>query len=61
MQEFFKSFFSGLGTAIIIFVLGLLMGGGAGTAIGYKISVNKQKAKASRNSTVIQIGGAKGE
>ena len=41
--------------------LGLLFGGGSGFAVGRKISVNKQKANASQNSTVIQIGGVKGE
>lgn len=48
--------FDGIGTALIIFVLGLLVGSGA----GYKIAINKksinQKQKAGNNSSQIQIG-----
>jgi hypothetical protein len=49
-------FFSGLGTTIISFVLGMTSGG----IIGYRIAINKkskQKQKAGNNSQQIQIGG----
>lgn len=48
--------FDGIGTALIIFVLGLLVGSGA----GYRIAINKksinQKQKGGNNSNQIQIG-----
>ncbi len=46
--------FSGIGTAIISFLIGNLSGG----AVGYKIgsSKNKQSQKAGDKSTQIQIG-----
>ncbi len=49
--------FSGIGTAIITFIVGLISGGAA----GYKIGINKkittkQKQKAGDNSSQIQIG-----
>ncbi|MDR0397867.1 MAG: hypothetical protein LBH36_01630 [Candidatus Nomurabacteria bacterium] len=48
--------FDGIGTAIITFLLGLLVGGGA----GYKIAINKnsikQRQKAGDNSSQTQIG-----
>ena len=51
--------FDGIGTQIISLVIGLIIGGGAGGAIGYNIAVKKinQKAKANNGSTVVQIGG----
>ena len=51
--------FGGIGTAVISLVLGLIIGGGAGGAIGYRIAVNKikQKGTATNHSTVVQIGG----
>ncbi len=50
-------FFSGLGTAIITLIVGLITGG----TVGYKIGINKktttkQKQKAGDNSSQIQIG-----
>lgn len=50
-------FFSGLGTAIMTFIVGLVTGG----TVGYKIGINKktttkQKQKAGNNSSQIQIG-----
>jgi hypothetical protein len=48
--------FDGVGTAIISLIAGLLTGG----AVGYKIGINnnsaKQKQKAGKNSSQIQIG-----
>ena len=48
--------FDGIGTALIIFVLGFLVGSGA----GYRIAINKksinQKQKGGNNSNQIQIG-----
>ena len=48
--------FDGIGTAIVTFILGLLVGG----STGYKIAINKkpikQKQKAGNNSRQIQIG-----
>jgi hypothetical protein len=49
-------FFSGLGTAIISFFLGVVSGG----IVGYRIAIikkSKQKQKAGNNSQQIQIGG----
>jgi hypothetical protein len=48
--------FSGLGTAMISFILGIVSGG----IIGYRIAIrkeSKQKQKAGNNSQQIQIGG----
>ncbi len=49
--------FSGIGTAILTFIVGLISGG----SVGYKIGINqktttKQKQKAGDNSSQIQIG-----
>jgi hypothetical protein len=46
--------FSGLGTAMISFFLGIISGG----VIGYRIAIknNKQRQKAGDNSQQIQIG-----
>jgi Na+/glutamate symporter len=49
--------FSGIGTAIITFIVGIIAGG----TVGYKIGINKktttkQKQKAGKNSSQIQIG-----
>lgn len=53
--------FEGIGTAIVTFVLGLLVGGGA----GYKIAINKkstkQRQKAGDSSNQIQIGEVKND
>ncbi len=52
--------FSGIGTAIVTFVLGLVSGGG----IGYKIAINKkatkQSQKAGKQSSQVQIGSVDG-
>jgi len=50
-------FFEGLGTAIIILIVGMCTGG----AIGYRIGIKKkniaiQKQKAKDNATQIQVG-----
>lgn len=49
-------FFSGLGTAIVTFFLGSLIGG----ATGYKIAIKKksirQNQRAGDNSSQIQVG-----
>lgn len=50
-------FFSGLGTAILTLIVGLITGG----AVGYKIGINKktkiiQKQKARDNASQIQVG-----
>lgn len=49
--------FSGIGTAILTFIVGLITGG----TVGYKIAINKktttkQKQKAGDNSSQIQVG-----
>lgn len=49
-------FFDGIGTAIIIFVLGLIIGGPAGYKIGVHRTKIKQKQKARNSSTQTQIG-----
>ena len=52
--------FSGIGTAIVTFILGLIFGGG----IGYRVAINKKKIKqsqkAGRQSSQIQIGSVDG-
>lgn len=48
-------FFSGLGTAIVTFILGSLIGG----ATGYRIAIKKtirQNQRAGDNSSQIQVG-----
>jgi len=50
-------FFSGLGTAILTLIVGLITGG----AVGYKFGINKktttkQNQKAGDNSSQMQIG-----
>ncbi len=54
-MEWYKWFFDGIGTSIITFIVGLLIGGGAGYRIGVKNRI-KQKQKAGRNSTQSQVG-----
>ena len=46
--------FDGLGTSIIIFILGLAIGGGTGYCIGKNKNVQKQNA--GNNSNQSQIG-----
>ena len=48
--------FDGLGTEIIVFVLGLLFGGGAGCAITYRITKNKYVSKTVDNSETTNRG-----
>lgn len=49
--------FSGIGTAAITFIVGLIAGGTAGYKIGInKKTTTKQKQKAGGNSSQIQIG-----
>ena len=52
--------FSGIGTAIVTFVLGLIFGGG----VGYRIAINKNKIKqsqkAGKQSSQTQIGSVDG-
>jgi len=50
-----KWIFDGIGTAIITFVLGLLVGGTAGYKIAIKKTI-KQRQKAGDNSSQSQIG-----
>jgi|AntAceMinimDraft_11_1070367.scaffolds.fasta_scaffold04112_8 hypothetical protein len=64
MCEFFSEniswIFDGIGTAVLIFIFGLLAGGGT----VYKIVVNRkttQKQKARDNSNLTQIGEIKNE
>jgi len=55
-----NSIFSGIGTAVVTFILGSLFGG----TVGYKIAINKnikQLQKAGDNSTQSQIGEIKNE
>ncbi|MCL2165373.1 MAG: hypothetical protein FWH55_13535 [Oscillospiraceae bacterium] len=54
-----EKFFDGLGTEIIIFALGLIFGGGAGGAIGYRIAIkstNKVSRKTTDRSKVVNKG-----
>ena len=48
--------FDGIGTEIVVFILGLLTGGG----IGYRIAINKkcikQRQKSGNKSSQIQVG-----
>ena len=48
--------FDGIGTAIIMFVLGLLIGGPTGYKIGVHRAQIKQKQKAGDSSTQTQVG-----
>lgn len=49
--------FSGIGTAVITFIVGLIAGGSAGYKIGVnKKTTTKQKQKAGDNSSQMQIG-----
>lgn len=50
-----KWIFDGIGTAVVVFILGLLLGGTAGYKIAIKESI-RQKQKAGDNSKQIQIG-----
>ncbi len=52
--------FDGIGTAVITFVLGLLVGGTAGYKIAIK-KIIKQRQKAGDNSIQSQIGEIKNE
>lgn len=57
MKEVLETFFSGLGTELIIFVLGAFIGGGAGYFIGYKHEDKiKQVQKGKDNVCQVQIG-----
>ena len=49
-----NSLFDGLGTSLIIFILGAITGGGAGYKIG-KTKINKQYQKAGDRSTQVQV------
>lgn len=53
--------FSGIGTSILMLVIGLIMGVSAGYYIGVNITIRKNKIKqaqkAGDNSTQIQVGG----
>ena len=56
----YKWIFDGIGTAVVTFIAGLLVGGAA----GYKIAIRKtmeQKQKAGDNSTQTQIGEIKND
>jgi hypothetical protein len=64
MCEFFSEniswIFDGIGTAVLIFIFGLIVGGGT----VYKIVINKeivQKQKARDNSNLTQIGEIKND
>lgn len=54
------AFFDGLGTELIVLVIGLLVGGGAGSAVTWKIASKKysvkQSQKAGRGSIQNQVG-----
>lgn len=49
-------FFDGIGTAIIMFVLGLIIGGPTGYKIGVRLTKIKQNQKAGDSSTQTQVG-----
>jgi hypothetical protein len=53
-------FWDGLGTELVVLLVGLLVGGGAGSAITWRISNNKktmkQSQKAGKGSTQTQVG-----
>jgi hypothetical protein len=53
-------FFDGLGTELVVLVVGLLIGGGAGSAITWRISNNrrtvKQSQRAGSDSVQTQVG-----
>lgn len=53
-------FFDGLGTELVVLLVGLLIGGGAGSAITWRISNNKktlkQSQRAGKGSTQTQVG-----
>lgn len=48
--------FDGIGTAILTFILGLLIGGPAGYKIGVHKAQIRQKQKAGKSSTQSQVG-----
>lgn len=48
--------FDGIGTAIITFILGLIIGGPTGYKIGVRRTQIKQKQKAGDSSTQTQVG-----
>lgn len=59
-MEDIKWIFDGIGTAVVIFIVGLLVGG----TTGYKIAIRKtikQTQKAGDNSTQTQIGEIKND
>ena len=56
MPEWVKVVFDGIGTQIVGIIIGLLIGGVGGCAIGYKIGNIKQTQKAGDNSTQSQVG-----
>lgn len=49
-------FFSGLGTAIVTFILGSLLGGAAGYKIAIKKNTIRQNQQAGNDSSQIQVG-----
>ncbi|MBJ8450878.1 hypothetical protein I6M90_04820 [Acinetobacter bereziniae] len=49
-------FFSGLGTAIVTFIFGTLIGGTAGYKIAIKKNTIRQNQRAGDNSSQIQVG-----
>lgn len=49
-------FFNGLGTAIITFIVGSLVGGTAGYKIAIKKNNHHQNQRAGDNSSQIQVG-----
>jgi len=55
LMDNIKWIFDGIGTAVITFILGLLVGGSAGYKIAIKKTI-KQTQKASDNSNQTQIG-----
>ncbi|WP_243181124.1 hypothetical protein [Arthrobacter humicola] len=53
-------FFDGLGTELVMLVIGLLVGGGAGSAVTWRITTKKQlvrqSQKAGNDATQNQVG-----
>ncbi|MBQ3348226.1 hypothetical protein IJJ36_01595 [Candidatus Saccharibacteria bacterium] len=57
MEEILRVFFDGLGTELVVFILGAFVGGGAGYFIRYKQEDKiKQTQKGKNNVHQIQIG-----
>lgn len=53
-----EALFDGLGTSLIMFILGAITGGSAGYKFAQK-KINKQYQRAGDNSTQIQVGDGK--